>query len=94
VASKEMFVETGTSAEDTENFANFPRMMKDIKVSAFFRETEDGWKVSLRSRGDLNVAEIAARFKGGGHRNAAGLRIRGDLKKAKEALIKAVADHD
>ena len=90
VATKEMFTRTGTSAEDTENFSNFPRMMKESEVSAFFRETEDGWKVSLRSRGSVNVAQIAAGFRGGGHRNAAGYRVKGDLKKAKESLIKAV----
>ena len=90
VATKEMFMRTGTSAEDTENFSNFPRMMKDSEVSAFFRETEDGWKVSLRSKGAVNVAQIADGFRGGGHRNAAGYRVKGDLKKAKESLAKAV----
>lgn len=90
VATNEMFMRTGTSAEDTENFSNFPRMMSGITVSAFFRETEDGWKVSLRSKGDVNVAQIADRFRGGGHRNAAGYRVKGDLKKAKESLTKAV----
>jgi phosphoesterase RecJ-like protein len=89
-ATREMFTRTGTSSEDTENFANYPRKMEDIEVSAFFRETEDGWKVSLRSRGHLNVAQIAGAFNGGGHRNAAGYSAKGDLKKAKESLIKAV----
>ncbi len=93
VASRDMFMKTGTSGEDTENFANFPRMMNDIEVSAFFRETEDGWKVSLRSRGSLNVAGIAARFGGGGHRNAAGYRAKGNIGAAKDALVRAVADH-
>ena len=91
VATKEMFMRTGTSAEDTENFSNFPRMMKDIEVSAFFRETEDGWKVSLRSKGAVNVAQLAGGFRGGGHRNAAGYRIKGDIKTAKEELLKAIA---
>jgi phosphoesterase RecJ-like protein len=91
VASREMFAKTGTSSADTENFANFPRMMMDIEVSAFFRETGDGWKVSLRSKGDFNVARVAARFDGGGHRNAAGYSVRTDLKTAKESLIRAVA---
>ena len=93
VARKEMFSKTGTSGEDTENFANFPRMMKDVDVSAFFRETEDGWKVSLRSRGKFNVARVAARFNGGGHRNAAGYRVSSDLEKAKKALREAIADY-
>jgi phosphoesterase RecJ-like protein len=90
VATREMFMRTGTSAPDTENFANMPRMIKDTRVSAFFRETDDGWKVSLRSRGKVNVAQVAAGFRGGGHRNAAGYFVRGDLQKAKEALRKAM----
>ncbi len=93
VATKEMFMRTGTTAEHTENFSNFPRMMKENVVSAFFRETEDGWKVSLRSKGAVNVARIAEEFRGGGHRNAAGYRVKGDLKKAKESLRKAVKSY-
>ncbi len=89
-ASREMFRDTGTTGADTENFPNFPKKIKQIKVSAFFREIEDGWKVSLRSRGDINVAEVASLFQGGGHKNAAGYTVRGDLKKAKEELIRAL----
>lgn len=88
--TKEMFQKTGTDAADTENFANFPRMIADVKISAFFREIEDGWKVSLRSKGDVNVAEVAETFGGGGHRNAAGYKIKGSLIEAKEALIKGI----
>lgn len=90
VATKAVFMRTGTSADDTENFSNFPQMMSGVKVSAFFREIEDGWKVSLRSKDDINVAKIAAGFRGGGHKNAAGYSIKADLKKAKEELIKAI----
>lgn len=88
VVTKEMFQKTGTDAADTENFANFPRMMADVLISAFFREIEGGWKVSLRSKGDINVAEIAEAFGGGGHRNAAGYKIEGSLIEAEEALIR------
>lgn len=92
VVTKEMFQKTGTDASDTENFANFPRMMSDVKISAFFREIEGGWKVSLRSKGDINVAEIAEAFGGGGHRNAAGYKIEGSLLEAKESLIREIKD--
>jgi len=89
--TQEMFKKTGTNAEDTENFPGFPRRMKDIKVSAFFREIgENHWKVSLRSKGEINVAEIASRFDGGGHRNAAGFRIKGSLESAKETLLNQI----
>lgn len=94
VASKEAFAKTGTSGEDTENFGNFPRMMRDVEVAAFFRETEDGWKVSLRSKGSFNVARIAARFNGGGHRNAAGYRTKEAIGMAKKALIDVVVDRE
>jgi phosphoesterase RecJ-like protein len=91
-ASREMFLETGTTGADTENFPNFPKKMKDVKISAFFREIYDGWKVSLRSKGDINVAEIALRFEGGGHKNAAGYTYKGGLEEAKEKLLQAIND--
>jgi phosphoesterase RecJ-like protein len=91
VVTKEMYEKTGAGPDDTESFSNFPRMMRDIKISAFFREIGDNyWKVSLRSKGDINVAKIATLFEGGGHKNAAGYKIRANLKSAKKALIKAV----
>ncbi|GAB4421559.1 MAG: bifunctional oligoribonuclease/PAP phosphatase NrnA [Thermodesulfovibrionales bacterium] len=91
-ATKEMFKETGASPEDTENFSNFPRMMKSVNISAFFREMDDGYlKASLRSKGGTNVARIAEMFDGGGHRNAAGYKIKADLRTAKEELLKAIS---
>jgi len=91
--TRNMFRETATSAEDTENFSGFPRMIRDIRISAFFRETEkDEWKVSLRSKGDINVALIASDFGGGGHRNAAGCIIKAPLKTAHENLLRKIRE--
>lgn len=89
--TREMFAETGTSPEDTEHFSNFPRMIGTIAVSVFFREEEDGWKVSLRSRGEIDVAATAQCFKGGGHRNAAGFTIKADLETAKARVLSALS---
>jgi len=90
----EMFRETGADISDTENFPGYPRMLKSIKISALFREIENNhFKVSLRSKGGgINVAKVAEKFGGGGHHNAAGYKIRGDFKTAKEALLKAVKE--
>ncbi len=89
--TREMFKQTGTGPQDTENFANVPRIIKDVKITAFFRElNENHWKVSLRSKGDINVANIAKGFNGGGHKNAAGFEIKASLQAAKEALLKAI----
>jgi bifunctional oligoribonuclease and PAP phosphatase NrnA len=88
--TKDMFQKTGTASEDTENFSNFPRTIKSVKISALFRDTGDGfWKASLRSKGKVNVAKIAELYGGGGHKNAAGYKIRGSLKSIKEKLLLA-----
>jgi len=91
--TKEMFRRTGTKPADTENFSNLPRMIESVKISAVFRETgRDMWKVSLRSKGASNVARIAEFFDGGGHKNAAGFSIKGDLKSARSALLKVAGN--
>ena len=88
--TKNMFQKTGTSSEDTENFSNFPRQIKTVKISAFFRDVGGGfWKASLRSKGNINVAKIAELYGGGGHRNAAGFKTRGALKAVKEKFLLA-----
>lgn len=89
--TKDMFKKTGAKPEDTESFSNFPRMIGLVKVSAVFRETgREMWKVSLRSKGDVDVAKVARLYDGGGHKNAAGFMIKADLRSAKEALFKAI----
>lgn len=88
--TNDMFHETGTLPEDTEHFSNFPRMIDRVLVSAFFREMDGGWKVSLRSKGEVDVARVAETFRGGGHMNAAGYKVRTDLATAKEHLLRAL----
>ena len=74
--SRAMFDQTGTSGEDTELFINYPRSLSTVKVAVFIKETQTGLiGVSLRSKGDCDVARVAVRFGGGGHRNAAGFKM-------------------
>lgn len=88
--TNDMFRKTDTSPEDTENFSNFPRMIRTVKLAALFRDMGNGsWKASLRSKGDVNVAKIAELYGGGGHKNAAGFKIRGNLESVKEKLFHA-----
>ncbi|NWF99224.1 MAG: bifunctional oligoribonuclease/PAP phosphatase NrnA [Nitrospirae bacterium] len=89
--TEKMFEETGTSHDDTENFANFPRMMANIKVSILLRQLDnETWKISLRSKGDVNVAKVASLFDGGGHKNAAGCRIKGSIDDVKNKLVETL----
>ena len=58
---------------DSEGFVNYPLTIKKMKMSAMFTEHSDFIRVSLRSRGDIDVNIFAQRyFHGGGHKNAAG----------------------
>lgn len=63
---------------DSEGFVNLPLAIARVQVSALFTENADGRyiRVSLRSKGDIDVNRFAMRcFNGGGHRNAAGGRL-------------------
>ena len=76
-ATDEMFETAGAKREDTEEFINLPRAIGSVKVAAFLKETLDGYiKVSLRAKGECDVAQVALKFGGGGHRNAAGYRAK------------------
>ncbi len=69
------FKELGALESDTENFVNYPLSIENVVLSLLFIELKDGFKVSLRSKGNIPVNEIAANFGGGGHTNAAGARF-------------------
>ena len=73
---------TGVDPEETEFFIDFVRQIDAVEVIAFFRHVERGTvNVSLRSKGKLNVEEIAKRYGGGGHATMSGMQIKGAYKK-------------
>lgn len=70
------FQQANATMSDTESFIDYLRIAKEAKVAAIFKEASDGkLKVSLRSKGDVDVGAIAREGGGGGHRNAAGLTL-------------------
>lgn len=76
--TREMLARSGCKMEDTENFINLPRAVTTVEVAVFLKETGDNRvAVSMRAKDTCDVAEIAARFGGGGHRNAAGFTVFG-----------------
>jgi phosphoesterase RecJ-like protein len=84
-----MISESGGSMNDTEGFVDYPASIETIRLCALFREIEGSEiRVSLRSRSSYDVAALAERYGGGGHRKAAGLTIREDLATAKSMLIR------
>ena len=88
--SRKMFDETGAGPEHTDGFVNIPRSIEGVMVAMLFRERNtDEFRVSLRSRGSVDVGKLARRFEGGGHRNAAGCTIRNDRESAYAQMVKA-----
>lgn len=74
--------------EDCEGIVNFAIGVADIEAAAFLRELPDGKvRMSLRSKGRLNVAEVAERLGGGGHENAAGCTVDGPLARALDEIL-------
>jgi phosphoesterase RecJ-like protein len=78
--TREQMERSCAKEEDTEGIVNYALSIQDVEVAAFFREMPNGsYRVSLRSKGQLNVADVAARFGGGGHECASGFAIEGPL---------------
>jgi phosphoesterase RecJ-like protein len=75
-----------------EDLVNYPRSIDSVRVACLLREREGRVKVSLRGKGDVDVNRIAARFGGGGHRNAAGCTVAGPLDGVTKDVLAAIAE--
>lgn len=84
--------EAGTSEETADGFVSYPRSIVGVDVAVLFREEKAEWRVSLRSRGRVDVAQIARGFGGGGHAAAAGCTLVGSAEEVRQRLLAAIAD--
>jgi len=81
------FERTGADSTDTEEIINIPRAIAGVEAVVFCKQWEPGIvKVSLRSRGRVDVRSVASSFGGGGHTNAAGCALQTDLETARTRL--------
>ncbi len=91
VTTRNMLKKTSTSAEDCEDFVDYPRKVKGAEVAVYFREDKrNQFKVSLRTKDRVNVEKIAKSFGGGGHVAAAGCKVNGTLKDVKNKVFLAI----
>lgn len=79
-ATEQMLAETGGSMSDTEGFVNIAMSVDGVLMAGFMKEQPGGgrWRVSLRARDGGDVQQVAVRFGGGGHRQAAGCDLEGE----------------
>lgn len=88
-----MLMETGADIANTEGLVDYSLFTRGVNVGILLREIDPGrTKVSLRSRNGINIAEVAARWGGGGHRNAAGCTVRMPLADTKRELVRLLQE--
>jgi phosphoesterase RecJ-like protein len=95
--TKAMFDESGATPAESEELVNEPMETGSVVVTVLLTDMAEGpIRVSLRSKApemcgcDVDVAEIARSFGGGGHRRAAGARIAGPLEDIRSKVVTAV----
>src|ERR1700686_3324569 len=86
--SQEQMQRCHAKEEDCEGLVNYALSMQGVEAALFFRELPDGrFRVSLRSKGKLDVAAVAERFGGGGHQCASGCSVDGPLAEAVRQIL-------
>jgi phosphoesterase RecJ-like protein len=90
--SKEDFAETHAHVPDTENVINIPLQIRTVEVSILLTDPPEGGpiRISLRSKGQIDVARFAEQFGGGGHARASGLKLPGTFQEAHDKVVKAM----
>jgi phosphoesterase RecJ-like protein len=86
--TQEQMTRFGAREEDCEGLVNYALSMSDVQVAIFFRELPDSrYRISLRSKGEVNVSTVAEHFGGGGHKCASGCSIDGPLTIAVSRIV-------
>jgi bifunctional oligoribonuclease and PAP phosphatase NrnA len=89
---REMAQAAGGTYEDTDGLINEPLTVKDIQAVVFFKHVKDDeYRVSMRSKGAIDVNAVAREFGGGGHKNAAGCTASGHIDALRQSFIEKVA---
>lgn len=84
----------GVTSDDLDGVVEFPRSIEGVRMALLFREAAQGRiKVSLRSVGNVDVAEFARQFGGGGHRKAAGLSVVGSMVDVQGTVLEAAREY-
>jgi phosphoesterase RecJ-like protein len=84
----------GADDEDCEGIVNYALSVSGVEAAVFLRELPEGRiRLSLRSKGHVNVAAIAEQMGGGGHENAAGCTLDGPLDRASDEILAELRRH-
>jgi phosphoesterase RecJ-like protein len=87
----ELLKACGATSDDTDGLVNLPLGAKDVLAVALIRKQEDTqYRVSMRSKGDVSVRDVAMQHGGGGHLNAAACSVSGTRESVTAAIVSAI----
>jgi phosphoesterase RecJ-like protein len=87
----EMARAAGGTYEDTEGLINLPLTVKEIEAVLFFKQDEgEQYRVSMRSKGAIDIGAVAKEFGGGGHKNAAGCTVNGAIDMLQKVFVEKI----
>jgi phosphoesterase RecJ-like protein len=87
----EMARAAGGTYEDTEGLINLPLTVKEIQAVVFFKQVEgEQYRVSMRSKGDIDIGAVAKEYGGGGHKNAAGCTVTGGIDALQKLFVEKI----
>ena len=89
--NRAMAADAGGTYDDTEGLINLPLTVREIQAAIFFKEIEkDEYRVSMRSKGDIDLCAVAKTFGGGGHKNASGCTVSGRYEEVRSRVVREV----
>ncbi|MCX6170898.1 MAG: bifunctional oligoribonuclease/PAP phosphatase NrnA [Ignavibacteriales bacterium] len=90
IVTRKQLDQSGATEADIDGFVNYCLTIQGVRIGILFYELKDGIKVSFRSKGEIPVNKLAKEFNGGGHTNAAGIRLfQTTIEDVKEKIISA-----
>jgi bifunctional oligoribonuclease and PAP phosphatase NrnA len=93
LVDRALAAQCGATYEDTEGIINMPLTVKDIQGVVFFKEHDtNDWRISMRSKGDVDINVIARQYGGGGHKNASGCSASGPYPALKETFQRLILE--
>lgn len=92
VVSKDLISKLDLSEDDLIGVEQLAKCIKGVKIGVTLKERNGGYKISLRSDDDIDVATICAKFGGGGHHSAAGCFIGGEKDDVIKALLESIQE--
>ena len=93
IMTKSTLKESEAKYEEAQPLINIPLICKDVEVSFLFKENDSGIKrCSIRSKGNFDCYELANKYDGGGHKTAAGFKIKGSFDETKREVLEEITD--